>query len=432
MSIRILFLGTLKCDVCSFGYSLGVRSEKKSGDKDPDSLTRIASRITLEALHVSTMSSCLSIATPSSDADSLNLSWRRRNDTLPYEILSAIFSYISHDHILHLRHLLFVCRSWNFVILQEAELWSTIRIDGEIHQYFNDAQAADFVSLCISRSRSHPLSIMLDFGTFVAFNPVDTVRLRRSMIPLLRILIGHLDQHALRWRSLEWHNLSDVPEILSILPPHLPQLKCVRFYGGSWNERPEIIFPHCPNLEVVELHENEGFDVRLFGECHVHTVTELLVESDLCWISEEVDCIAGFRNVRRLTLSSPTGCNLDTDGLEKIHLPQLEALRLLGGVCPNLVSLLSAPSLSKVEIDHYESIFSVVSYLVSTDIETIAILIPPRDFISHLPYELIDLITSLHGLRTLRVNRWIYDVITAGDSPLNTSALLGLRLIIED
>ena len=388
------------------------------------------------------MSSCLSIATPSSDTDSLNSSWRGHNDTLPYEILSAIFSYISHGHILHLRHLLFVCRSWSLVILQDAELWSSIRIDYEIQRYFdtdgdfNRAQAANFISLCISRSRLHPLSIILDFSAFATWSRLAMMSLKVNLIPLLRILVGHLDQHALRWHSLECYDLVYASEIVPILPPCLPQLKFLRLYSFRWDERNESIFPRCPNLEVVELHEHQEYEMQLFGECHSHTVKELLVESQWVWHLEDVCYITRFRSVLRLTLvSSLEGAEFGIEHPERIYLPQLKNLRLKGCIHPAIVGLLSAPSLSKVEFDHDKSITSIVSHLVSTSIEKIAALIPPLSAgSSHVTVAaaLIDLVDSLHGLRTLRVKRWIYDVITAGDYPFSTSAILGLRLFIED
>ena len=382
------------------------------------------------------MSSCLSTAAPPFTADSLNSSSRRRNDVLPYEILSAIFSYISHDHILHLRHLLSVCRSWSLVILQDAELWSSIRVDYELYQHFgayggvSNAQAAIFLSLCISRSRSHPLSIILDFSAFPDWSNLVKRGLRLNLIPLLGILVGHQDQHALRWHTLECHDLSFVSEIISILPPHLPQLKCLRLYGFQWDVRKEPMFLRFPNLEVVELHDLEEYERHLLSECHSNTVKELLIENERVWGFDDVCYIAGFRSVHRLTLISSLRADFRTEDPEKIHLPQLKDLRLLGYIPENLVSLLSAPSLSKVEFDHYESIFSVLSHLVSTDIETIAILNPPDSWLP--PHAVIDLVASLHGLRTLRVKRWIYDVITAGDSPLSTSTISGLRLVIED
>ena len=386
------------------------------------------------------MSSWSSTAAPSSDADSLNSSSRRRNDVLPYEILSAIFSYISHDHILHLRHLPFVCRSWSLVILQDAEPWSSIQIDYELHRYFdtdgefNKTQAANFISLCISRSRSHPLSIILDFSGFDTWSHWVKVGLRFNLFPLLGILVGHLYQHALRWHSLQCHDLVFVSEIISILPPHLPQLECLQLYGFQWDERKESIFPRCPNLKVVELHEHQEYEMQLFGECHSDTVKDLLVESQWTW--HDVCYIARFRNVLRLTLfSSLKGARFGVNNPEKIHLPQLEDLRLKGCIDPTLVGLLSTPSLNKVEFDHDKSITSILSHLASTDIETIAALVPPPSPVSPhttVPAALIDLVTSLRGLRLLRVKRWIYDVITAGDYPLSTSAISGLRLIIED
>ena len=387
------------------------------------------------------MSSCLSIATPSSDADSLNSLWRRRsnNDTLPHEILSTIFSYISHGHILHLRHLLFICRSWSLVILQDAELWSSIRIDYELYRYFNvgrgcdRAQAANFISLCISRSRSHSLSIILDFRFF---DSPSYSRLKFDLIPLLGILVGHLDQHALRWHSFECHYLVFVSEIISILPPCLPHLKCLRLYSFKWAQQKELIFFRSPNLELLELHELQDYEIQPFGEYHSDTVKELLIGSQGVWCLEDVCNIARFRSVLRLTfVSSLEGAVFWMEDPEKIHLPQLKDLRLKGCIPPALVGLLSAPSLSKVEFDHDISITSIASHLVSTDIETISALMPPPSPVPpHVTVAaaLIDLVTSLHGLRTLRVKRWIHDVITEGDYPFSTSAILGLRLFIED
>ena len=395
------------------------------------------------------MSSYLSTAAPSSDTDPLNSSCRRRNDLLPYEILGAIFSYISYGHILRLRHLLFICRSWNLVILQDAELWSSIRIDSELHRYFDasrkfhKAQAANFIALCISRSRSHLLNIILDFSSVDTGSRIVKEDIRFNLIPLLGILVGHLDQHALRWHSLECHHLIYVSEIVSILPLRLPQLKFLRLYGfqwdrGNWNwgRRNQSIFPRCPNLEVVEFHGHLEYEMQIFDECNSHTVKELLIQRKWAWNAGDLRYIASFRSVLRLTLfSSLKGAQFGMNNLEKIHLPQLKDLRLKGCIDPALVGLLSAPSLNKVEFDHDKSITSILSHLVSTGIETIAALIPPHSLVSpHVTVvaALIHLVDSLHGLKVLRVERWIYDVITVGDYPFSTSEILGLRLVIVD
>ena len=391
------------------------------------------------------MSSCLSTAAPSFDADSLNSLWRRRSDLLPYEILSAIFSYISHSHILHLRHLLFVCRSWNLVILQEAALWSSIRIDRELHRYFeerkgfNNAQAANFVSLCISRSKSHLLSIILDFSSFGTWSSMVRESIKTDLFPLLGILIGPLGQHALRWHSLEGDSMIHVSEIISMLPPHLPQLKFLRLYLFQWDQQNNLTFPPCPNLELLELHEHQEYARQLFGECHSHTVKELLVESKWVWHDEDLLYLASFRSITRLTLcSSLEGAHFRVETTQgKIHLPQLQDLRLQGCVPSDLVGLLSAPSLNKVGFDHNEAITSILSHLVSSNIETIAALIPPPSLLSphlRITVALINLVTSLHGLRTLWIKRWIYDLLASGECPLDPSEILGhaIRLIIED
>ena len=390
------------------------------------------------------MSSLISTAPPSFNPDSPNSSRRRQNDVLPYEILSAIFSYISHSHILHLRHLLFVCRSWSLVILQEAELWSSIRIDYELYSYFeewrfgrefNRSRAEGFNSLCISRSRSHPLSIILDFSPFRTWSHVGILSIRWEVVPLLVTLVGRLHEHALRWHSLEWNSLFHVSEIISILPPRLPQLKYLRMHSFEWDRGNELIFPRCPNLEVVELREPLKYGGQLFGECDSPNVKELLIES---WSLEDLRYIAGFRSVLCLTLSSSLKvAHFEIKSPEKIHLPQLKDLRLKGCVHLDIVALLSAPSLNKVEFDHNESITPILSHLVSSNIETIAALIPPHSLLSPhvtIAAALIHLVTSLHGLRLLRVKRWIYELMKAGDCPLSMSGILGhdIHLSIED
>jgi hypothetical protein len=397
------------------------------------------------------MSSYLSTAAPSSNAASLNSSWRRCNDMLPYEILSSIFSYISHSHVLHLRHLLFVCRSWSLVVLQEAELWSSIRIDHELDQYFlrtsilngafKGARAANFISLCIFRSEPHPLSIVLDFRSFMVWSRLLGDSINKDLFPLLRNLVGPLGQHALRWHSFEWHSMAQLDrasEIISILPHHLPQLKYLRLYQFQWDQRNGLVFPRCPSLEVVELHEHQEYEMQLFDEYNCSIVKELLIESRWAWHPEDLRYIASFRSVLRLTLSSShEGAHFELEAPEKIHLPQLKDLRLKGFIHLNLIGLLNAPSLNKVEFDHNESINSILSHLVSTDIETIAALIPAPSPVSlHVTVAtaLKHLVVSLHALKLLRVKRWIYDLMKASDYPLGTSGASGhgIQLIIED
>ncbi len=256
---------------------------------------------------------------------------------------------------------------------------------------------------------------------------------KMDLVPLLGILIGPLGQHALRWHSLEWYSLFHVSEIISIFPPRLPQLKCLRLYSSVWDEG--NTFPRCPNLEVVELQAPLKYGRQIVGQYDSPSVKELLVGS---WALEDLRDIAGFRSVLRLTISSwLKGAHFEVKSPEKIHLPQLKDLRLKGWVDPDLVGLLSAPSLSKVEFDHNESITSTLCHLVSTNIETIAALIPPPITVSihvTIAAALIHLVTLLRGLRLLRVKRWIYYVMKASDYPLDPSGILGhdIHLSLED
>ena len=409
-------------------------------------------RTTLEGSTLLLMSSYSSTAATSPVAGSLDSPRRRHNinDLLPLEILTAIFSDISRDHILHLRHLFLVCRSWSIVVLQEAELWSTIRIDRELYRHFRapalgagvkDTQATKFISLCISRSKSHLLSVILDFRSFMIWSRTLGQVINLDLFKLIRILVGNLGQHALRWQSLEWHSMVELgraSEIISILPHCLPQLRYLRLYEFQWDRQSDLSFPHCPSLTVVELHEHQEYSTRLLGESNCPIIEELHIESKMAWYFEDLRYILAFRNIRRLTLcSSCEGAQVAPEASEKVHLPQVTDLRLEGFIHLKLVGLLSVPSLKKVDFDHNEAISAILSHLLSTDIESISALIPPPGLVSRqvtIATAVNSLIASLHALKLLRVKRWIYDVIKASDHPSDTSGILsrGIRVIIED
>ena len=118
------------------------------------------------------------------------------------------------------------------VISQGAGLWSSIRIGHELHQPFRSPildgglrwYKPPILSLCAFsgvRSKSHPLNIILDFASSMPWPRMQREVISANLMPFIRILVGHLGQHALHWQALECHSLDDAPEIISILPHHL-------------------------------------------------------------------------------------------------------------------------------------------------------------------------------------------------------------------
>ena len=96
----------------------------------------------------------------SANSDSPFLMNSNNNDrTLPFEILSEIFSHLASDGLLQLRRVLFFARSWYNAAIYSPKLWATIFIDCEFYSVYRDGRLGreeTFIRCCFIRSRDPP------------------------------------------------------------------------------------------------------------------------------------------------------------------------------------------------------------------------------------------------------------------------------------
>src|SRR5260221_12997546 len=105
-----------------------------------------------------------------STAPDANYDRRIFNDVLPSETLGHIFLELARDSSLFLCHVLFVSRSLYIAASQFPTLWTTIRVDYTLHNYFFASgewrmnAALHYVQWCLDHSRDMPLHVVLDFS----------------------------------------------------------------------------------------------------------------------------------------------------------------------------------------------------------------------------------------------------------------------------
>lgn len=83
----------------------------------------------------------------------------------PQELLSIIFKYFILDRPSHVRRLLPVCRRWYDLIIQDPQMWNTIRIVVPYHEWDVESRTQSIKPLirsCLERSRSALLHVDLN------------------------------------------------------------------------------------------------------------------------------------------------------------------------------------------------------------------------------------------------------------------------------
>jgi hypothetical protein len=297
-----------------------------------------------------------------------------RNHTLPFEVLGAIFQHIPTRSPFDLRPLLFVCKSWRNAVCQHSSLWSTITLDRTMYakfvvdDIFQESLAADYLRCCLKYSGTTPLAIILYFKrrTHEWYLPSieAEILIETRLVSLLRVVVGEEEGHFARWHSFTWYTpMANLPTILSILPLTLPNLRTVKLFKLLHQGALDIAFPCCPNLRTVELQE---YNRLLLRETDCAQATKFTLGTDTVWVDEDVEVLCKFGNLRRLTLSalpnpSYSSSRFPSKIKTEVLFPHLHRLKLLGKPAREIIRLIEAPALKRVEFDDITA-FDIFKY----------------------------------------------------------------------
>jgi len=296
---------------------------------------------------------------------------RTRNDLVPFELLGEIFSYVSCDGPLHLRHVLFVCRLWYRSVVNHPELWSKIAVDETFFRRFHRrsmlGRGERFLGLCLSRSGDLPLHLVVS-GRHVSLNSLVRLahisnvlrRLAQWQTPSGEYALSHLE-------SIHWRFSDDDDEISlyrAYFPAQLPKLKVLsirslflqhHIHGAG------VPFPSCPKLQEVHLVDHFE-EWPYFPDENLARVRVLHYTgpNGRGWSFYDVACIRRFPALHTLVLrdvGTPSAVLFPLPGQAnlvptRVELPRLRTLRIVGRVAPIVFYNLDAPALQTL---HFQS-----------------------------------------------------------------------------
>src|SRR5258706_5313622 len=298
--------------------------------------------------------------------ESLEHSSRRSNTNhaLPFELLGAVFLHISEDP-LDLRYAIFVCRSWYNAIVHHANLWTNIILRHTFLTRFRGARLPHgdaFVRSCLSRSWPLPLHISLHGpDCYSLYTSATMSSLSNECFSVFAHIVGKSTESGTlfqRCRSLTWFCCSGFDEanivaqaFTSASAPALEYLTIMDMY-------PEEVhlfrFPRLPRLKEVTLIEcSYGFIQYFFHDDDLANVEKLTFIADV-WADHGINFIRRFRNIRALMLKGPNTLHWYMDPLSgpvnPVELPLLETLSIFGVIAHQVLYLVRAPGLRKMEI----------------------------------------------------------------------------------
>lgn len=347
---------------------------------------------------------------------------RPHNATLPFDILGMIFHYVADGYSARLRSLILVCRSWNDAVCLHPTLWATIRVDCTLlkiltyNSTLTTPLVKSYIHSCLRWSGTAPLDVSVDLfpEELKPFTTSDNVlEIWSQLFLLVMDLIGMDGEHAVRWQSFTWrcHRRDYAEQVLSKLPLSLPILEILRFRGVRLDASQFGMFPHCPRLRTVELHQYPEQPLKN-EDCLL--VSDLFIATDLVWLSLDIVILSSFTNIRRLTLST----TLDGQALfipdarvstpNEVSLPRLQWLRLQGCLPPQMIECMVAPLLKELELDCSTSLELLGGVSLARTVETIRIAIPnlTRTLV---PKQIRRLVNSTPTLKRLCVPNWFHN-----------------------
>ena len=308
--------------------------------------------------------------------------------SLPFEILSEIFSYLASESPLQLRHALFVARSWHDAAVYSPNLWATILIDRTFFPRCRGrwlARGEAFIRCCFIRSRDLPITISVQYQR----NRIDHAILKEAFSSTVigRLLgsVGHC--HTKRCKALTW--VSDDPTVdayalSEIFPSQLDMLEYLSledFISNHFDEASSALrFPHCPNLKEVSLTNYcEGYLLHFFRDEDLERVEKLTFGNTSSWMVYDILCISRYRNIHTLVLRDGGGNSLyglaygegPAAGSTLAHLPHLKALLAIGCIPEYILESIRAPGLLSLRLETDEEANHTLGTIPTTLLTTL-------------------------------------------------------------
>ena len=366
---------------------------------------------------------------------------RSHNATLPFDILGLIFHYVANGYPVRLRNLFFVCRSWYDAVSLHPTLWATIRLDRALVEIFasNGALPKLFIKLyihsCLRWSGTASLDVSVDLNPYqlTSFTTQSDLMETWSYLFLLVMdLIGLDGEHAMRWRSFTWrcHRAEYASRVFSKLPLSLPVLEVLRLRGVRLDVSHIGMFPRCPRLRTVELHQ---YAVQPLKDEDCLLVSDLFITTELVWLSLDLIVLSHFPNIRHLTLSTTLeGQALfipepDDPPPNEVLLPHLQCLRLRGSLPIQVVGCLVAPVLKELELDCSTSLELLGDISLARTVETVRIAGPnidPNLNPTHVSRRVEKLLDATPALKQLCAPKWFHDWLENSDIHLGESVIV--------
>jgi hypothetical protein len=368
-----------------------------------------------------------------------------RSDLVPFEILGEIFSYISSDGPLHLRHALFVCRLWYQSVVNHPKLWCNIAVDEAFFRRFHYKsmvrRGERFLRLCISRSGDLPLHLVVS-GRHVSFNAlvrlehIDNVLrlLTRWQTPSGEYAISHLE-------SIHWRFSDDEEEISlfrTYFPAQLPRLEVLSIrslflqhpiYGGG------VPFPQCPKLH--EVHLIDHFDERHYFPDKDFARVRLLNytgPSGRGWSWCDVACIGCFAALHTLVLRdvgtlTEVPSRQGTLVATQVELVRLRILRTIGRVPSIIFFNLDAPALQTLQFQSNasgsDSLATFGTPPMIQNVQNLYLSVTgPRTWQGEQARRIEELLSACVLLERVFVSVSIHERLPTGSLPANATLLL--------
>jgi hypothetical protein len=291
---------------------------------------------------------------------------------LPLEILGELFSHLSNEHPLHLRHSLFTCKRWYQVAMYHPAIWTTIAIDELYFDFFMDRPieaGRSLVRACLERSGKHPLrlfvhcpEILYESRRLLNTAPPHPSAASTYLREALGIIAENHGVHFLRLGSLEWtfvREALELPLIAQVFPQKLRRLHSLTINNFMLQKYRSTdssdTFPWCPQLSKLRLSDhNEG--VKYFPIAEFAQVTTLEYHDSFTWLRKDLDYLRRFINLRNLTLETGnnqgwTHTDLPRQVTNPLLLPLLRRITLIGSIPRHFLMHFEAPTLHSVRVE---------------------------------------------------------------------------------